>query len=67
MSDCLARQIAAAVQSPRAACKSNVAQTSLFWIRDVFWPQYPRCWDQNTSQIQILRHFEKNRGAIFRI
>ena len=25
----------------------------------MFWPQHPRCWDQNTSQIQILRHFEK--------
>ena len=28
----------------------------------MFWPQHPRCWDQNTSQIQILRHFEK-KGA----
>ena len=23
-----------------------------------------RCWDQNTSQIQILRHFRKKRGAM---
>ena len=39
-------------------------RNSLFWIRDVFWPQHPRCWDQNTSQIQILRHFRKKRGAM---
>ena len=25
----------------------------------MFWPQHLRCWDQNTSRIQILRHFEK--------
>ena len=25
----------------------------------MFWPQHPRCWDQNISQIQILRHFDK--------
>ena len=31
--------------------------------RRVLAPQHQRCWDQNTSQIQILRHFEK-RGAI---
>ena len=23
------------------------------------WPQHPRCWAQNTSLIQILRHFDK--------
>ena len=39
----------------------------LFWIRDVFWPQHPRCWDQNTSRIQILRHFEKKRGVILEV
>ena len=31
--------------------------------RRVCWPQYPRCLDQNTSQIQILRDAEKG-GAI---
>ena len=46
------------------ACKYNVALSSLFWLRDVFWPQHPRCWDQNTSQIQISRQFEKKRGVV---
>ena len=33
-----------------------------YWIRHVFWlgdPGTCRCWEQNTSQIQIMRRFEK--------
>ena len=31
----------------------------------MFWPKHPRCWDQNTSQIQILRHLKKKKkGAL---
>ena len=30
-----------------------------FWIRDVFCSQHPRCWEQNTSQIQICAVLKK--------
>ena len=47
---------------------SNTMCRKLFYsgfeTGDVFWPQHPRCWDQNTSQIQILRHFEKKGREI---
>ena len=33
------------------ACKHNVAQPSLFWVRDVFWPQHPKCWDPISKHI----------------
>ena len=33
-------------------CKHNVAQTSLFWIRNLFWPQHPRCRDPMSNHIK---------------
>ena len=31
--------------------------TSFYCIRDVFYPQHQRCWNHNTSRIQILAPF----------
>ena len=60
---CVCARLAHASERPeKSTIQNKCGRTFLFWIRDEFCTQHLRCWDQNTSQIQILRHFEKKKG-----